>query len=94
MSARSVLEGGREEIRRILHEGRPVWVCAERDALILGDGRQVRAESATHSTACLRISASRASRSGKRGASAASMPLRFSISTRSSVSTVLALPRS
>ena len=52
MSARSVLEGGREEIRRILHEGRPVWVRAERDALILGDGRQVRAESATHLPPC------------------------------------------
>jgi 2-keto-4-pentenoate hydratase/2-oxohepta-3-ene-1,7-dioic acid hydratase in catechol pathway len=49
---RSVLEGPREEIRRILHEGRPTWVTVEGDALVLGDGRRVRAESATHLPPC------------------------------------------
>ena len=52
MNKRSVLEGGREELRRILHEGRPIWARAEGDALLLGDGRRLRAESATHLAPC------------------------------------------
>ncbi|MSP43501.1 MAG: FAA hydrolase family protein [Alphaproteobacteria bacterium] len=37
----SVLKGPREEWRRILHEGAPVWVRPEGDRLRLGDGRAV-----------------------------------------------------
>src|SRR6476661_4200966 len=50
--AMSVLDGPREETRRIFHEGRAVWVTVEGDALVLGDGRRVRAESATHLAPC------------------------------------------
>ena len=50
--AMSVLDGPREETRRILHEGRAVWVTVEGDALVLGDGRRVRTESATHLAPC------------------------------------------
>lgn len=49
---RNVLEGGREEIRRIFHEGRPVWVTVEGDELRLGDGRRVAAGAAVHLPPC------------------------------------------
>jgi hypothetical protein len=37
----SVLDGPREEWRRILHEGQPKWVKPDGERLLLGDGRQV-----------------------------------------------------
>ena len=37
----SVLEGPREEWRRILFEGAPQWVRPEDEMLRLGDGRKV-----------------------------------------------------
>ena len=52
MSARSALDGPREEIRRIVHEGRPQWVRAEGDDLVLGDGRRIRAAEAAHLAPC------------------------------------------
>lgn len=48
----SVLTGPREEWRRILHEGTPVWVRPEGDRLRLGDGRMVAEASATYLPPC------------------------------------------
>lgn len=49
----SVLEGPREEWRRILHQGTPVWVKPEDGGkLRLGDGRQVEEASATYLPPC------------------------------------------
>lgn len=48
----SVLEGPRREIRRILHEGVASWVTCDGDELVLGDGRRVREEAATHLAPC------------------------------------------
>jgi 5-oxopent-3-ene-1,2,5-tricarboxylate decarboxylase/2-hydroxyhepta-2,4-diene-1,7-dioate isomerase len=48
----SVLDGPREEWRRILHEGVPAWVRPDGDALVLGDGRRVREAEATHLAPC------------------------------------------
>jgi 5-oxopent-3-ene-1,2,5-tricarboxylate decarboxylase/2-hydroxyhepta-2,4-diene-1,7-dioate isomerase len=50
--AKSVLEGPREEIRRILHEGRALWTTVDGDALVLGDGRRVPAATAVHLVPC------------------------------------------
>jgi 5-oxopent-3-ene-1,2,5-tricarboxylate decarboxylase / 2-hydroxyhepta-2,4-diene-1,7-dioate isomerase len=47
-----VLDGNREETRRIVHEGRAVWAQVEGDALVLGDGRQVPTASALHLPPC------------------------------------------
>ena len=48
----SVLTGPREEWRRILHEGVPVWVRPEGDRLRLGDGRMVAEADATYLPPC------------------------------------------
>jgi len=48
----SVLDGPREEWRRILHEGHPEWVKPAGDKLILGDGRVVPEASATYLPPC------------------------------------------
>ncbi|MFA7637759.1 MAG: fumarylacetoacetate hydrolase family protein [Parvibaculum sp.] len=49
----SVIEGPREEWRRILHQGTPVWVKPEKgDKLRLGDGRVVDEASAIYLPPC------------------------------------------
>ncbi|MFN4230282.1 fumarylacetoacetate hydrolase family protein [Parvibaculum sp.] len=49
----SVLEGPREEWRRILHQGTPVWVRPEEGGkLRLGDGRTVEEANATYLPPC------------------------------------------
>jgi 5-oxopent-3-ene-1,2,5-tricarboxylate decarboxylase/2-hydroxyhepta-2,4-diene-1,7-dioate isomerase len=48
----SVLDGPREEWRRILHEGHPEWVKPAGDKLILGDGRVIPEASATYLPPC------------------------------------------
>ena len=48
----SVLTGPREEWRRILHEGTPVWVRPDGDNLLLGDGRVVAEASANYLPPC------------------------------------------
>ena len=48
----SVLDGEREEWRRILHEGTPHWVRPNGDQLILADGRSVVESSATYLAPC------------------------------------------
>ena len=48
----SVFEGPRREIRRILHQGAPVWVTPDGDELVLGDGRRVREADAVHLAPC------------------------------------------
>src|SRR5437899_1293628 len=48
----SVLDGPREEWRRILHEGVPAWVRPDGDELVLGDGRRVRERDATYLAPC------------------------------------------
>lgn len=50
--SRSVLDGPREETRRIVFDGRPLWVRAEGDELVLDDGRRVAASSAIHLSPC------------------------------------------
>ncbi len=49
---KSVLEGPREEIRRILHGGHPVWTTVDGDSLVFGDGRRVSAAEAVHLPPC------------------------------------------
>lgn len=48
----NVLEGPREEFRRILHQGVPVWVTVDGAELVLGDGRRVAEEAATYLAPC------------------------------------------
>lgn len=48
----SVLDGPREEWRRILHEGTPQWVKPEGDRLRLGDGRTVVEADAAYLPPC------------------------------------------
>jgi 5-oxopent-3-ene-1,2,5-tricarboxylate decarboxylase/2-hydroxyhepta-2,4-diene-1,7-dioate isomerase len=48
----SVLEGAREEWRRILHEGQPKWVRPEGERLRLGDGRHLAEAEATYLPPC------------------------------------------
>jgi 5-oxopent-3-ene-1,2,5-tricarboxylate decarboxylase/2-hydroxyhepta-2,4-diene-1,7-dioate isomerase len=48
----NVLEGPRQEIRRILHEGVACWVTPDGEDLLLGDGRRVREASATYLAPC------------------------------------------
>jgi 2-keto-4-pentenoate hydratase/2-oxohepta-3-ene-1,7-dioic acid hydratase in catechol pathway len=48
----SVLDGPREEWRRILHEGQPKWVQPEGDSLRLGDGRRVADGDAVYLPPC------------------------------------------
>jgi 5-oxopent-3-ene-1,2,5-tricarboxylate decarboxylase/2-hydroxyhepta-2,4-diene-1,7-dioate isomerase len=48
----SVLEGEREEWRRILHEGQPKWVRPEGENLILADGRQITESYAIYLPPC------------------------------------------
>ena len=48
----SVLDGTREEWRRILHEGHPEWVKPAGDKLILGDGRVIPEATATYLPPC------------------------------------------
>jgi 5-oxopent-3-ene-1,2,5-tricarboxylate decarboxylase / 2-hydroxyhepta-2,4-diene-1,7-dioate isomerase len=48
----SVLDGSREEWRRILHEGHPEWVKPAGDKLILGDGRVIPEATATYLPPC------------------------------------------
>src|SRR2546426_11588521 len=48
----SVLDGPREEWRRILHEGQPKWVKPAGERLLLGDGRQVAEAEATYLPPC------------------------------------------
>jgi len=48
----SVLDGPREEWRRILHEGQPKWVKPQSDRLLLGDGRPVAERDAVYLPPC------------------------------------------
>jgi 5-oxopent-3-ene-1,2,5-tricarboxylate decarboxylase/2-hydroxyhepta-2,4-diene-1,7-dioate isomerase len=48
----SVLDGPREERRRILHEGQPKWVQPDGDFLRLGDGRRVPEADAVYLPPC------------------------------------------
>ena len=48
----SVLDGPKEEWRRILHEGQPQWVKPVGDRLVLGDGRNVAEAEATYLPPC------------------------------------------
>ncbi len=48
----SVLEGPREEWRRILFEGRSHWVRPEGDELVLGDGRRIPEMDAVYLAPC------------------------------------------
>jgi 5-oxopent-3-ene-1,2,5-tricarboxylate decarboxylase / 2-hydroxyhepta-2,4-diene-1,7-dioate isomerase len=48
----SVLDGPRQEIRRILHGGIPQWVTPEGDRLRLSDGRTVDETTATYLAPC------------------------------------------
>ncbi len=48
----SVLDGPREEWRRILHEGQAKWVRPAGEKLILGDGRVVAEAEATYLAPC------------------------------------------
>jgi 5-oxopent-3-ene-1,2,5-tricarboxylate decarboxylase/2-hydroxyhepta-2,4-diene-1,7-dioate isomerase len=48
----SVLDGTREEWRRILHEGQPKWVKPEGEVLRLGDGRQLAEREAIYLPPC------------------------------------------
>jgi 5-oxopent-3-ene-1,2,5-tricarboxylate decarboxylase / 2-hydroxyhepta-2,4-diene-1,7-dioate isomerase len=48
----NVLEGEREEWRRILHNGTPHWVRADGEELVLGDGRRVVEADATYLPPC------------------------------------------
>ena len=47
-----VLDGPREEWRRIFHEGQPKWVKPEGDALLLGDGRRIAEAEVTYLPPC------------------------------------------
>ena len=51
-SKMSVLDGAREEWRRILHEGQPKWVKPEGEVLRLGDGRQLAEREAVYLPPC------------------------------------------
>jgi len=48
----SVLNGPREELRRILFQGHPEWVHSEGDRLKLGDGRTIAEAEATYLPPC------------------------------------------
>jgi 5-oxopent-3-ene-1,2,5-tricarboxylate decarboxylase / 2-hydroxyhepta-2,4-diene-1,7-dioate isomerase len=48
----SVLDGQREEWRRILHEGQPKWVQPDGESLRLGDGRRVAEADAVYLPPC------------------------------------------
>ncbi len=48
----SVLDGTREEMRRIFHEGQPKWVKPAGDRLILGDGRVIAEAEAVYLPPC------------------------------------------
>jgi 5-oxopent-3-ene-1,2,5-tricarboxylate decarboxylase/2-hydroxyhepta-2,4-diene-1,7-dioate isomerase len=48
----SVLDGPRDEWRRILHEGVAQWVRPDGDHLVLGDGRRVAEHEATYLAPC------------------------------------------
>lgn len=48
----SVLDGPREEWRRILHEGQPKWVRPDGEALQLLDGRRIAEAEATYLPPC------------------------------------------
>ena len=52
MSSLNVLEGEREEWRRILLEGVPHWVRPEGESLILGDGREIDEVDAVYLPPC------------------------------------------
>ncbi len=48
----SVLDGPRDERRRIFHEGLPVWVRVDGERLVLPDGRSVAEAEATYLPPC------------------------------------------
>ena len=48
----SVLDGPREEWRRVLHEGQPKWVRPDGDRLMFGDGRSIADAEATYLPPC------------------------------------------
>jgi 2-keto-4-pentenoate hydratase/2-oxohepta-3-ene-1,7-dioic acid hydratase in catechol pathway len=48
----SVLDGPKEEWRRILHEGQPKWVRPDGERLALADGRQIAESEATYLPPC------------------------------------------
>lgn len=52
MTALSVLEGDREEWRRILQDGIPQWVLPDGDELVLGDGRRIAEADASYLPPC------------------------------------------
>jgi 5-oxopent-3-ene-1,2,5-tricarboxylate decarboxylase/2-hydroxyhepta-2,4-diene-1,7-dioate isomerase len=49
----SVLEGPRDEWRRVLHEGVQHWVRPDGDELVLGDGRRIAEANATYLAPCV-----------------------------------------
>lgn len=48
----NVLEGPRDEVRRILHDGIPCWVRPEGDDLVLADGRRTSEQHAVYLPPC------------------------------------------
>ncbi|HEY0107649.1 MAG TPA: fumarylacetoacetate hydrolase family protein [Rhizomicrobium sp.] len=48
----SVLDGPRDERRRIFHEGVPVWVRVDGERLVLPDGRSIAESDATYLAPC------------------------------------------
>ena len=48
----SVLDGPRQEIRRVLHEGQPKWVRPDGERLVLGDGRSIHEAEAIYLPPC------------------------------------------
>ena len=48
----SVLDGPREEWRRVLHEGQPKWVRPDGERLVFGDGRSIADGEATYLPPC------------------------------------------
>jgi 5-oxopent-3-ene-1,2,5-tricarboxylate decarboxylase/2-hydroxyhepta-2,4-diene-1,7-dioate isomerase len=48
----SVLDGPRQEWRRVLHEGQPKWVRPDGDRLLLGDGRHLADSEAIYLPPC------------------------------------------
>ena len=48
----SVMDGPREEWRRVLHEGQPKWVRPRGERLVFGDGRSIADAEATYLPPC------------------------------------------
>lgn len=52
MTLSNVLEGDRDEWRRVLHDGTPHWVRPDGEELVLGDGRRIVEADATYLAPC------------------------------------------